>query len=132
MAQMNTYLNQLTVPVWAGDFKGRDHLVPGGARLDASAFTADANGRKPVPSGTFVGRTFAEAAAGTGYGPAADTDEEFFLTAFDVTDALRKADCELYRPPSIVYTNFLPAFTGLSVAQQAKIRDLYGCSNGQI
>ena len=40
MAGVNTYLNQLTSPTWAGDFLDREHLMPGGAKVDASQFMA--------------------------------------------------------------------------------------------
>ncbi len=32
--------NTLSSPVWAADFLGRDHLLPGGAKLNAALFTA--------------------------------------------------------------------------------------------
>lgn len=41
MAQMTQATNTITPPSWAGDFFNREHLVPGGARLDASQFLAE-------------------------------------------------------------------------------------------
>lgn len=38
MARISTTSNTLTSPVWAADFLSREHLVPGGARLDAAQF----------------------------------------------------------------------------------------------
>jgi hypothetical protein len=38
MARIVDNTNQLTSPVWAGDYLDRDGLVPGGARLDAAQF----------------------------------------------------------------------------------------------
>lgn len=91
MADVNTYPNQLTTPMWAGDFLNREHLLPGGAKVDASQFlatdgaivtlTANASAAatsiavtalvNPIPSGTLlrfgVGKlayTTANAAAG--------------------------------------------------------------------
>ncbi|KPL86163.1 hypothetical protein [Herpetosiphon geysericola] len=40
MADVNTYANQLTSPAWAGDFLNREHLMPGGAKVDANQFMA--------------------------------------------------------------------------------------------
>lgn len=115
-------------PRWAGDYLDRDHLVPGGARLDAAQFAADANGVKYVQSGTIIGRSIAERDAGTGFGPAADTDDEIFLVAFDISDAAKVEDVELYRQNSVVYENFLPAFAAASAAVKAALRDRYVCT----
>jgi hypothetical protein len=205
MAQVTGTANQLTSPVWAGDFLDREHLYPGGAKVDPAQFFAtdsvlvklsaaaaiddvaisfDALSG-PIPSGTLlhfgqskefarttaaaaagattvavealpaaledddearyvgvgtqpkriiagtlVGRTFAERAAGTSFGPAADADDEVLLVAFDVTDAARNSDVELYRPGSIVKENFLPNFSSLSVALLAKLRATYATTRG--
>lgn len=40
MARIVQSTNQLTSAAWAGDWLDREHLVPGGARLDASQFNA--------------------------------------------------------------------------------------------
>lgn len=191
----------LESPRWMGDYGTRDHIVPGGAKVLASGFTAsdavvvdvgaagaaqfattvpvgalsgpipagavvtfnagkmlrlavaaaaaatslttdpiplalvDADvssytgfGDKWIPSGTIVGRTIAERDANTGYGPAADADDEVLLVAYDVTDALRNDDVELYRPGGVVYENFLPAFAAASATIKGKIRAAYQCS----
>lgn len=121
-----------TTPRWAGDYLGREHQIPGGARLDAAQFAADATtGRRPVPSGTFIGRTLAERDAGTGFGPA-DTvgDEEMYLSVFDVVDANNNPDVELYRHNSVVKENFLPGWAGLTAAVKTAVRDLYTCTVG--
>jgi len=34
---------QTTLPAWIGDFTGRDHVVPGGAKIDAAAITAQSS-----------------------------------------------------------------------------------------
>jgi hypothetical protein len=191
-------------PQWVGDELNREHLVPGGARLDWSAFMSNntqavtANGLQAaglttltvdaltkaipaggflitdltpespfitiiseakvgdtvlqvdplpfevadnavfqyvpmkvyVPSGTLVGRTWAERAANTGFGPAADADDEVYLIAFDVEDVQHNPDCELYRHGSIVKENYLPVFTGLSATLQGKIRSQYQTTLG--
>lgn len=193
----------LTAPRWAGDYMNREHLVPGGAKLDASAFnatdavvvTVGAAGAlaaatavpvdalsgpipsgttlhfgtdkyatlsaaaaagatslttlaiptalvdndtatyagtqtKAVPSGTVVGRTFTERANGDPFGPAADADDEIYLTAFDVTDASVLDDVELYRHGGVVKENYLPVFSALSAALKAAIRANYQTTVG--
>jgi hypothetical protein len=193
----------LGVPRWAGDFMGREHLVPGGARLDATQFASleavrvtvggaaaaqgatsvpvtaltgpipagtvlyfgsgefarltaaaaagatsltvealpnaleaadtalyDAGVLRTVPSGTAIGRTLAERDAATGFGPADAADDEIFLVAFDVTDAVRNPDVELYRHNSIVKENFLPGWAGLASGVKDAIRELYTCTLG--
>lgn len=205
MARIEQATNQLTAPVWAGDWLDRNSLVPGGAKVDAAQFyaedsvlvklsaaaAADATSisvdalsgavpsgerlyfgeskefalttataaagatsiavqalpsaledndearyagtgtkRKAIPAGTLVGRTFAERAAGTAFGPAADADDEVLLVAFDVTDAANNSDVELYRPGRIVKENFLPNFASLSSALLTKLRATYVTTRG--
>lgn len=120
----------LASPVWAGDYGSRDHLIPGGAKLNAADFTAGADGKKFVPSGTVVGRTIAERDASTGYGPAAATDAETFIIYHDVADALHINDCTLYRPGGIVKENFLPGFGALASGVKDNVRALYRCVRG--
>ena len=205
MAGVNTYLNQLTSPTWAGDFLDREHLMPGGAKVDASQFmatdgaavtltanalvnavsiavsalanpipsgtllrfgagkyaytTANAaagavtiavealpvaltsgdkatykgTGTKPVtiPSGTLLGRTWAERDAGTAFGPAVDADEDIFFLAFDITDATKNNDADLYRHNSIVKENFVPGWANLSSTLKAFVRSRYQCTVGK-
>lgn len=192
-------------PRWMGDYGGRDYLVPGGAKLDATQFPpsdrvvvdvavagaaqfavsvpvgaltgpipagavitfggakklrvavaaltgavalvtdpipvalvdADVSeyvgyGDKYIPSGTLIGRTYTERDALTGFGPAADADDEFFLTAYDIPDATKVDDVELYRPGGTVYENFLPVFAALSATQKGKIRTLYQATIGSV
>lgn len=83
-----------------------------------------------IPSGTLLGRTYTERDAGDPYGPAADADDEFYLLAFDVTDANEVDDVELYRHGGVVKENFLPLFTTLSATQKGKIRTLYETTVG--
>lgn len=84
-------------------------------------------GLRTVVAGTPVGRTFAERDAGTGFGPAATTDDEFYLLALDVIDADKMTECELYRHQRAVRENVLPNWAGLSTQMKAKIRALYQC-----
>ena len=205
MAGVIGTVNQLTSPIWAGDFLDREHLMPGGAKVDASQFlatdgaiitlsanalvsatsisvTALANpipantmlrfgagkyaystaaaaagatsiavealpvaltsgdkatykgsGTKPVTivSGTLIGRTWAERDAGTAFGPAADADEEIYLLAFDISDASRNNDADLYRYNSIVKETFVPGWAGLSSTLKAFVRSHYQCTVGR-
>lgn len=198
MARTEFFGNFRSAPIWAGDFGGREHILPVPAKIDAAAFTdagavvvtvgsagalanattvpvdaltpagspsttliatgstlipagttlyfggekiavttADAAigatslsvaalpnalvdddvarysrfGAVFVPSGTPIGRTFAERAANTAFGPAAITDDEIYLTYFDVVDARLNNDVELYRHKSLVKETFLPNFS---------------------
>lgn len=64
-----------------------------------------------IQSGRLLGRTYAEAASNTPFGPAnVLTDEEVFLLLFDVANAKLVNDCELYRHHSQVKINYLPDY----------------------
>jgi hypothetical protein len=191
------YGNIKSPPVWAGDFGGREHVMPFPAKIDASQFTDGAGitvtlsagatgsatsltvtaltlpltpvntligtsqGLVLIPSGTVLdfggqkfarlhcrrqarrhhaycrrpghrpllrptppptpstapstsppalssGRTYAERDASTAFGAAAVTDDEIYLSLFDVTDAKNNDDVELYRHGSLVKENYLP------------------------
>ncbi len=204
MAKITFGEESLTPPAWAGDYFNREHLVPGGAKVDASAFNAPdavvvtvgaagaavdatsvpvaalsgpipagttldfggdkfatltaaaaagaetltvralvtalveddtatyagAGALKNIPSGTPIGRTFAERANGDAFGPADDSDDEIYLVAFDVTDADNNADVELYRHGSIVKENYLPGFASMDSDLLAEIRALYQTTRG--
>jgi hypothetical protein len=126
----------LTSPTWAGDYLERDTLVPGGAKVDSGEFST-VNGKVYIPSGTLVGRNYTERLAGTGFHPAIVTagvgitlDDEVYLLAFDVVDALTEDDCELYRHNALVKENFLPGYGTLHADALAKIRSLYSCTLG--
>lgn len=130
MGQMTYSTPELSNPIWAADYLDREHLMPFGAKVDAAAFTANANGHKFVPSGTFVGRTIAERNAGTGFGIADVADDELYLLAFSIEDAAIDPSCELYRQNSVVKENFLPDWGTLSAPLKAKIQELYVCITG--
>lgn len=130
MARIVQESDTRTSPRWAGDWNDRIHLLPGGGKVDAAAFAANAQGRKPVPSGTLLGRTNAERDAGNPWGPAADTDDEICLLAFDIVDAAVNPECEIYRPlvGGVVKLQFLPAAP--SAAVLAKLRAAYNVVKG--
>lgn len=102
------------------------------ALVDADVTTYPGIGKKVIPSGTVLGRTYAERDAGTGFGPAADADDEVYLNFFQIDDADSVSDVELYRGRGVVYENFLPVFSTLSATIKAKLRAFYTCSIGQV
>jgi hypothetical protein len=205
MAGVTFTSNTLTPPIWAGDFLSREHLLPGGAKLLASAFlredavvvtlngsaaqgatsvTVDAlSGAIPsgtvlhfnsteflittsaaaagatalavealpvaledddtatytgvgdyaVRSGTLVGRTFAERASGTAFGPWAASDDEVYLVVYDVLNVTTNNDVELYRPNSLVKETFLPDWGDTAVwttGALAALRATYTTTRG--
>lgn len=88
-------------------------------------------GKKRVPSGTLVGRTYAERTAGTGYGPAdVENDDEIYLSAREAADLSKNNDMEMYRPGRLVKENFLPEWSTHPAGTKAKIRELYHCIEG--
>lgn len=101
--------------------------VPAGA---SASYVGAGILKKTVPSGTPVGRTYAERDARTPYGAAIDTDDEIFLTAFDVSDADNNPDVELVRHGTVVKENYLPGFATWAAALKTKIRTLYRCEIG--
>lgn len=90
-----------------------------------------------VPSGTAIGRTWAERNSSTNYGPAASSDNQIFLTRYDTVDALRNPDVELVRPGSVVKENYLPGYGGVlgtsgsPSAVLTAIRAVYTCVIGK-
>jgi hypothetical protein len=87
-------------------------------------------GRKTILSGTFLGRTITERTAGTGFGPWASGDDEAYLLAFDITDALINPDAVLVLHYFVVKENFLPGWSTLAGGTQTQIRALYQCITG--
>ncbi len=96
---------------------------------DAATFTG--MGKKRVPSGTLIGRTYAERDAGAPWGPAdVANDDEIYLTAREAADLSKDNDTELYRHNRVVKENYLPGWSGLTTAVKTKIRSLYQCISG--
>lgn len=127
---LTTYTSYIQAE-WAADFISPERLLPGGARVDPAAFTADSLGRKFIAAGTMLGRTYAERDAGTGYGPVDPVgDNEMYLLAFDVTDAVKNPDCDLLRHGTLVKENYLPGWSGLAANVQAAIRANYQTTIG--
>jgi len=202
MARITSSSNTMSAPVWAGDFHNREHVLPGGAKLDAAAWrredavtvTVSSNTAQnatslpvtalsgPIPSGTvlyfggakvatltaaaaagattlavaalptalvandaatyagtaayrvlsgtLVGRTYAERAAGAGFGPWTTGDDEVYLVVHDVPDVMLNNDVDLYRHGGLVKENFLPGFASLAAGALAAIRANYQTTRG--
>lgn len=102
------------------------------ALVDNDTATYKGVGKVQVPSGTLIGRTFAERDAGTAWGPAdVVNDEEIFLTTRDIGDLSKDNTTELYRHNKVVKENYLPGWVDKSNAEKTKIRSLYTCIGGK-
>lgn len=90
-------------------------------------------GKKSLPSGTLIGRTFAERDAGTAWGPADVTtpDDEIYLTTRDLSDLTKDNTVELYRHNKVVKENYLPGWATAVTAFKNKVRALYACIGGK-
>lgn len=95
---------------------------------DTGIYTGSSE-RKPVTSGLLVGRTFTERGNGVGYGApdVATPDDELFLTAVEVVDAVINPDVTLLRHGTLIYEDKLPGWAGLGSTAQAAIRARYDC-----
>jgi hypothetical protein len=95
-------------------------------------------GTEYIPSGTLIGRTYAERASGALWGPGdtATPDDELFLTAFEVRNARVDNSVALYKQGQTVKENYLPGYAtvlapaGVASAGLIKIRTLYRCILG--
>lgn len=97
---------RVSQPSFLAEFLRTDwHTIQTGAKLDPSAFTADADGKVFVPAGTLLGRTDAEQP----FGPWATGDTEVYLSCYDVADAEENADVELLKPNFTIYHRRLPS-----------------------
>lgn len=91
------------------------------------------NVRRYIPSGTLVGRTFAERESGTGFGPWAASDDEVFLVVHDIYDAADNAEVTLLRNGKVVKENFLPNWTDTALwtsGAKAALRAKYNTTKG--
>ncbi|MEM9448680.1 MAG: hypothetical protein AAGA75_09105 [Cyanobacteria bacterium P01_E01_bin.6] len=120
---------RITADVSIGDTSITAEAVPTALEDNDTATYNGLDVRIIIPSGTLVGRTFVERSAGTGYGQpdVATPDDELFLTAFSVKDAVQLNDVTLLRHNTLVYEDKLPGWSGLSSAAQAAIRSRYQC-----
>ena len=122
---------KLTVAAAAGATTLTTEQIPT-ALVSTDTATYPGVGLKRIPSGTLLGRTYAERDAGTPFGPAVTaSDDQQFLLAHDIADADDDNEGEAYRPGGLVKENFLPGWATLPGATQTKIRALYQCINGK-
>lgn len=102
------------------------------ALVDDDTATYKGVGKKNLPSGSLIGRTFAERDAGTPWGPAVvASDDEIFLTTREIGDLTKDDTTELYRHNKVVKENYLPGWANLGSTVKAKIRELYTCIGGK-
>lgn len=87
-------------------------------------------GRVWVRSGTLLGRTNAERDAGTPYGPAAAADDEIFILCYDIDDAIRNPDAELYRPGGLVDIVHLWSYAAAASGIKTKLASTYQLMRG--
>lgn len=100
--------------------------------VDDNTATYQGVGKKSVPSGTFIGRTFTERDAGAAWGPADyENDDQLFLTTRDLADLSVDNTNEIYRHNKVVKENYLPGWANKSAGEKAKIRVLYSCIGGK-
>jgi hypothetical protein len=100
------------------------------AIADATVCTYAGIGARPLYAGTLVGRTYAQRDAGVMFHNAVDADEEIYIVAFDIPDALRTNEISLIRPQTRIKENRLPGFSSLSATLKTKVRTLYQCYRG--
>lgn len=102
------------------------------ALVDDDTATYQGVGKKSLPSGTLIGRTFSERDAGTPWGPAVvASDDEIFLTTRELSDLTKDSTVELYRHNKVVKENYLPNWATLGSTVKTKIRALYTCIGGK-
>jgi hypothetical protein len=122
---------QLTAPAVAGATAITvEALATALVDNDTATYAGDPTKAKSIPSGTLIGRTYAERDAGDPWGPAASTDDEIYLTAFEVVDTRLRDEGELYRHGRLVKENFLPNWSTMGTTLQNVIRARYTCIVG--
>lgn len=87
-------------------------------------------GDRRVESGTLLGRTFTERDAGTGFGPWALNDDEVYLLAFQIDNALIDNDVTLVRPQTLIKENWLPDWANYSSDKKTALRKAYQVVRG--
>lgn len=119
-----------TSPEWAMDELDRMALIAGGGFLKASDFAADTDGKRYVPAGTLVGRTWVQQEAKEGFSPFdplvhLEDDSQVYVTIYDVEDAAEDAHCSLYRHGCQIRVQSFPDWSTLSADHKERIRKLY-------
>lgn len=121
---------KLTADADAGAANIEVEALVNGIEDNDTATYPGTSGKVYIPAGTAIGRTITERDAGTNYGKATDTDDEIYLTAFEVVDALVNPDVELIRHHTPIKENYLPDFAGYSSNLKTKLRSLYHMIRG--
>lgn len=90
-------------------------------------------GKKSLPSGTLIGRTFTERDSSAPWGPADVTtpDDEIYLTVRDNSDLSKAAHNEILAPKTKIKENYLPGWANYSTAAKAAVRARYTCIGGK-
>lgn len=119
----------LTADLSVGDVSAAVQALPAAVESGDIATYDGKDNRKPIPAGTLVGRTFVERAAGTAYGlpDVATPDDELYLLAFTVQDALINPEAALLRHNTLIYEDKLPNWNSLGATVRAAIRERYHC-----
>lgn len=117
-------------PAWMGTpITHPKTTIPGGILIEASEFptVTERDNKRFLEGGTFLGRTIAERDAGTGFGPALETDEEFAIALVDVADLDEDNITAGLQPNvgTVIYENFCPGFAAATAAVQAEFRKYY-------
>jgi hypothetical protein len=100
------------------------------ALVDNDTATYPGTKNKVVPSGTVIGRTFAQRATGDKFGPAASGDEEIFIVLHDVDFVIDGGEAAvLFR--GLVYENNLPGWDNLATAVKTLVRAKFNTSLAQ-
>ena len=89
-------------------------------------------GRLELPGGTLVGRTYAERAANTPFGPAVNTDDEIYIVAFERAHLWDDNRVTLVKPNTQIKENRLPDYATISADATllGKLRAAYICVVG--
>lgn len=99
-----------SAPPFMAEPVGNHTLIPGAVILDGDAFEG------VVPAGTAIGRTNAERAAHAPFGPAAESDDEIFVIAYDVTIGKDGNEGVAVKPGTVLYEDRLPEGAAAAVA----------------
>lgn len=87
-------------------------------------------GDRYVPSGTLLGRTFAERDTAALFEPYADGDEEVYLTLWDSQNLEISNEVDLLRHTTLIKENWLTTFAALTALGKAAVRARYQLTIG--
>lgn len=102
------------------------------ALADRDTATYAGTGKKSLPSGTLIGRTYAERDASAAWGKAVvASDDEIYLTVRDASDLSKDATNEILTPKTKIKENYLPGWANFTTAEKAAVRAIYVCIGGK-